>query len=454
MPAPSSDALDQGLLALLAGFPQARHCWVAYSGGRDSSVLLAVLARLRPRLRLELRAVHIDHGLHPASVEWGAHCARRCAGLGIPYDLRRVRVEPAGAGREAASRTARYAALAELVRPRDLVLTAHHRDDQAETLLLALLRGSGVQGLAAMPRIAPLGAGLLVRPLLDWPRADLHGLAQTLGLDWIEDPSNQDLSLDRNFLRARVLPLLAERWPAAGRTLARSAGHCAGAAELVGRYAEQVMAGVPGTRPGTLSVAGLLGLAPAICGAVVRQWIVGRGFVVPDTRHLGRIRVEILPARPDASPLVAWPGCEVRRYRDDLFALAPLPPRPGPDPIPWATPTLDLPPGLGYLRVGDGGPTDLRGCGPLRVLFGVPGLMCRPQGQGHHRPLKHLFQEAGVPPWLRGYCPLVFAGDRLVAVAGVCACAGDGDTPGLRVQWYGHAWEGLALFPGCEAPVA
>ncbi len=318
------DALAEAVLAHLTGFPAARRCWVAYSGGRDSSVLLALLARLRPRLRMELRAVHVDHGLQPAAADWADHCARRCAGLGVPCELRRVRVEPAaGKGPEAAARASRYEALARILSPGDLMLTAHHRDDQAETLLLALLRGSGVQGLAAMPQVAPLGAGLLVRPLLGWSRAELHDSVQPPALDWVEDPSNLDLSLDRNFLRARVLPLLAERWPAAGRTLARSAGHCAEAADLVGRYAAQILAGVPGRRPGTLSVEALLGLDPGLCRAVLRRWIHERGFCLPDTRHLGRILAEVLPARADASPLVAWPGCEVRRYRGDLFSLTP-----------------------------------------------------------------------------------------------------------------------------------
>jgi tRNA(Ile)-lysidine synthase len=331
------------------------------------------------------------------------------------------------------------------------MLTAHHRDDQAETLLLALLRGSGVQGLAAMPQVAPLGAGLLVRPLLDWSRTELHGLVQPLALDWIEDPSNLDLSLDRNFLRARVLPLLAERWPAAGRTLARSAGHCAEAADLVERYAGQALAGVRGSRPGTLSVEALLRLDPALCRAVLRRWIHERGFAVPDTRHLGRILAEVLPARADASPLVAWAGCEVRRYRGDLFALTPLPPSPRDQAPAWTGPILELPLGLGRLalRDGAGGGLDpaVLGAGALVVRFGVRGLRCRPLGRPHHRHLKHLFQEADVPGWVRGHVPLVFADGCLVAVGGVWVCDGwpSFGGRGLLVEWSGHPWEGLGF---------
>jgi tRNA(Ile)-lysidine synthase len=320
-------ALTGHLLALLKTLRDAPRCWVAYSGGLDSTVLLDLTARLGDRLSARLAAVHIDHGLNPGSADWASHCQRRCAGLGVPLVQRQVEVRVGdGQGPEAAARAARYAALVELLGPGDLLLTAHHRDDQAETVLLALLRGAGVRGLAAMPEVDALCFGRLVRPLLTFGRAELHAYAQARGLNWLDDPSNLDLNLDRNWLRQRILPLLVEHWPAASRTLARSARHCAEAAALVDRQAAGEAARLVGQRPGTLSVRGLRGLDAPLCRAVLRSWIVSWGFAVPDTRHVARIMGEVLPARPDASPLVAWAGCEVRRYRDDLFALAPLPP--------------------------------------------------------------------------------------------------------------------------------
>jgi tRNA(Ile)-lysidine synthase len=437
------------LLPLLQSLPDARRCWVAYSGGLDSAVLLDLVAGLGERLSLALGAVHIDHGLNPGSAAWAGHCQRRCAALGVPLVQRQIEVHVRdGQGPEAAARAARYAALSELLGPGDLLLTAHHRDDQAETLLLALVRGAGVRGLAAMPEVAALGAGRLVRPLLPFGRGDLQAYAETRGLDWIDDPSNLDLDLDRNWLRRRVLPLLVERWPAASRTLARSAAHCADASALVDQLAAADAAAVAGNRPGTLSVSGLRGLDAPLCRAVLRHWIVSRGFAVPDTRHLARVLDEVLTARPDAAPLVAWTGCEVRRYRDDLFALTPLPPAPLGVDLRWTAGALDLPVGLGRLHLRDAAGLDLApgdlGFGPLRVRFGVTGLRCRPSGAAHHRPLKHLYQETGVPPWLRRHVPLIFAGGLLLAVGDLhlCAEAGLGSRGGVRVVWAGRSWDG------------
>ncbi len=449
--------LARHLLGLIASLPAARRCWIGYSGGCDSTVLLDLAAglrgRLAPTLAPTLAAVHIDHGLNPASSQWAEHCQARCAALGVPLVQRRVKV-PAGSGQgpEAAARTARYAALAELLDPGDLLLTAHHRDDQAETLLLALLRGSGVRGLGAMRAVSPLGPGYLVRPLLPFPRADLLAYAQARGLAWVEDPSNLDLDLDRNWLRHRLMPLLAERWPAAGQTLARGAGHCAEAAGLVDRMAAEHGPRLAGQRPGTLTVTGLRGLDGPLCRAVLRHWIGALGLPPPDSKNLARVMDEALTARPDASPLVAWSGCEVRRYRDDLFALVPLPRSPVGLELDWRGPELDLPPGLGRLALVDaaGHPISPQAIDPagLRVRFGVPGLNCRPAGGVHHRPLKHLYQEAGIPPWLRPYQPLVFAGERLFAVADLWVC--EANFP-VRLAWTAHPWT-AGILPATGSP--
>lgn len=419
----------------------------------DSEVLLHAVVMLRERLPAEIRAVHLDHGLHPDSAHWADHCRRSCERLGVPLTVRRVAVAPArGESPEAAAREARYRALAEVLEGGDLLLTAQHRDDQAETLLLALLRGAGLKGLAAMPVAATLGVGLLLRPLLPYGRAELRAYAERRGLAWVDDPSNADLAFDRNLIRHRVLPLIAERWPACTATIARTAAHCAEAQGLIDRLAERGLAGLAGGRPGTLSIAGLEALDPALRRAVLRHWIAGRGFSPPSAKHLERILDEVLAARADAAPLVLWTGCEVRRYRDDLYAMKPLPPRPGCAPIPWVEGTLELPIGLGRLGMLDGlgqssNPANTFP-GGLAVRFGVEGLACRPDGTLHHRTLKKLFQELGVPPWLRRYVPLVLAGESLVAVAGLWVCEPVGPDRGgaIRIRWWGHAWEALGIF--------
>lgn len=448
---------DPGQLAArLAAFASAPRCWIAFSGGLDSSVLLSAAAAIRTQLPGALHAVHIDHGLHPDSGLWAARCESRCEALAIPLLIRRLNLQPPpGASIEAVARAARYRAFVDLLGPGDLLLTAHNRDDQAETLLLALLRGSGVQGLAAMPIAAPLGAGHLLRPLLDVTRDALAVYARAQGLDWSEDPSNGDTALDRNYLRHRILPLLRERWPAVSTVLSRSAGHCAEAAQLSERLAAETLVGLRGERPGTLDIPALSRLDRALQKAALRLWIRQAGFAAPDARHLDRILDETLPARADANPLVVWAGCEMRRYRNDLFLLAPLPCPPSPaTEIQWsvgdAIATLELPHGLGRLvwhPAVDGKSEPKR----LVVRFGQTGLSCRTSAAGHARPLKKLFQETGIPVWLRHYVPLIFADESLLAVGGICLCRGQetAAAPQGTWSWQGHPWE---IFVSVAAP--
>jgi len=448
----------QYLLSRLARLRDTRRCWIAYSGGMDSEVLLHAAAAVRDRLQPELRAVHLDHGLHPDAPQWADHCRASCTRLGVPVEVLMLAVQPRrGESLEAAAREARYAALAALLEPGDLLLTAHHRGDQAETLLLALMRGSGVRGLAAMSVVSPLGTGRLVRPLLDVGRAELLAYAQGHGLGWVNDPSNQDLARDRNFLRHRVLPLLAQRWPAAEVALARSAGHCREADHLITDLAAQTAAGLRGGRPGSLSISRLRRLDPALGRAVLRHWIAERGFRPPDAKHLGRILGEVMTARADATPLVAWRGCEVRRHRDDLFALLPLPPVPGSEPLLWSMDVLQLPSGLGRLRLLDSDGAKMEPtvvwAGGLSVRFGAQGATCWDRARGHHRSLKNLFQEGGVPAWLRPYVPLVFAQGALIAVADVSLC-GPSRTdrrPGFALRWEGCPWEDLVASARCQS---
>jgi tRNA(Ile)-lysidine synthase len=409
---------------------------VGYSGGLDSTVLLHALAALGPRLPAPLAALHLDHGLQSASAQWGRHCTAVCAGLGVPLTWRRldVRRQP-GASLEAVARAARRVAYSAVLAPGEVLFTAHHQDDQAETLLLQLLRGSGLDGLAAMPSLAPLGRGWLARPLLGFSRVQLAAYAEARDLSWVDDPSNADHGFDRNYLRHRVLPLIAERWPAQARTLSRSARHCAEARDLIAHLVERTLPQAHGSRQGRLGVCALAGMDPALARTVLRHWIAQQGFPVPDSGRIGRILAEVIPAAADCSPLVAWPGAEVRRYRDDLFVLSPLPPPPGVRDLPWPdTDACPLPAGLGRLLATAGSAAG------LRVRFGATGLRCRLPGAGHRTTLKNLFQGRGVPDWLRPYVPVVVRDGEPVAVAGVAGCEGP---PGLEIAWEGHPFAGL-----------
>ncbi|MGM0593932.1 MAG: tRNA lysidine(34) synthetase TilS [Pseudomonadota bacterium] len=422
-------SLRQHLLDTLAGLPSVPHYWVAFSGGLDSTVLLHLLASLRGELALSINALHVDHGLAPQSRQWSAQCRTVCEQLNIPFRLESVAVDMSqGKGLEAAARHARYAVFERVVGEGEALLTAHHRDDQAETLLLQLLRGGGVHGLAAMPLQRPLGNGHLLRPLLDIPRQRLRAYAEAHGLSWIDDPSNFDTALERNYLRHTLLPQLAERRAGIRDVLARSAGHFAESATLLDELAkldrQQASDG-----EGRLSVSALNALTPERCRNLLRYHLRQVGLPVPTHAVLQSILDEVLLAREDAAPLVAWSGAEVRRYRDSLYCMPPLPVVPAEiSGIPWdGSSPLQLPGGLGEVSVirrqGAGiSPSLLQGARcELRLRQGGERIELRGRLGCHE--LKKLYQEAGLPPWERERRPLLYIDGELAQVAGLWTAA-------------------------------
>lgn len=394
------------LLPILQRLPEARRLWVAYSGGLDSTVLLHALSQLS----IPLSAIHVDHGLSAHSAEWSAKCRYQCEVLGIELHEIKVEVDSRGRGIEAAAREARYAAFSQRLGEGDMLLTAHHQDDQAETLLLQLLRGGGVRGLAAMPAHRPFAAGWLGRPLLQVSRESLQAYAEAQGLDWIDDPSNFDTTLERNFLRHDLIPGLEQRHSGIKSVLARSAGHFAESSELLDELAAQDLMTVAG-EGATLSISALQSLSDARQRNLLRYWLRHLGLSIPDSRNLQRILDEVLPAAEDAVPLVSWQGAEVRRYRDRLHAMSPLPP------------LMRLPPALGELRkcrvVGEGLREELLSSASVTVGWRCGGERLTLAGRDGHHTLKKLYQEAAVPPWERERRPLIFIDGELAQVAGL-----------------------------------
>ena len=309
------DWLQRRLAALLPSYPDASLC-VALSGGVDSVVLLAALAA-RSRKRTRLRAVHVHHGLHANADRWSEHCAALAARVKVPLTVLRVKVARArGASVEAAAREARYEALATALEPGEALLTAHHEDDQLETVFLQLMRGAGIAGLAAMPEVTPFARGTLARPLLTRARADLETWAQANDLTWVDDDTNANEQFDRNYLRRQILPLIRARWPSAARSVSRSARHAAEAQRLLDALA---LADVERAANGpALSVQHLRSLAPDRRRNAVRFWIARAGHIVPDTKRLEEITTTLLAARPDANPAVEWNATQIRRHADHL----------------------------------------------------------------------------------------------------------------------------------------
>lgn len=431
----------QDLLPTLARLPAHKGYWIAYSGGLDSHVLLHALVQVREQLGGPLQAVHVHHGLSPNAEHWVEHCRAVCEALAVPLRIERVELDiDNGESLEAQAREARYRVFTELLGEGELLLTAHHQDDQVETMLLQLLRGGGPRGLAAMPLYRSLGRGWLARPLLEAPRRALRHYAERSWLNWEDDESNDELRFERNFLRHQVLPLLQRQWPALGKVMGRSAGHFAEAAQLLDELAEQDRARAEAPEAGALALAALEGLGRARRKNLLRYWLRRQGLSMPDTRHLERILDEVVGAREDAAPLVSWHGGEVRRYHAALYAMAPLGPLPHQE-LAWqGERPLYLPHGLGELhgepRVGEGIKAAL--AGKLRVRFRRGGEQCRLCGREHHHSLKKLFQEQGIPPWRRDRTPLIAIDGQLAQIGNLCLCepfaAAEGE-PGLLIFW-------------------
>ena len=429
----SSDDLLQRLQSLTADDAVER--WVvAFSGGIDSTVLLHALAT--SGTSIPVLAVHVDHDLHARSRDWAAHCKAVAASLDV--DFRAVRVDAEtdrGGGPEAAAREARYEAFLCIVEAGDCLLSGHHEDDQAETLLLNLLRGSGPAGLAGIGAAQQFGRGRLVRPMLGVAGPAIQEYARRHALEWIDDPTNVDTRFDRNYLRQEVIPRLAERWPAVSERLTRSAALAAEAAELLGDLADIDLAACG--RPSRLDIAPIERLSPARQRNLLRRAVRLCGLPpMPSTRLDQAVR-EVLPAREDAQPLVSWRGGELRRYREKVFLLPPLPEpcAPPPGPLrPGATVTPG--PALGALTLCESS------AGGIRPALAEAGLGIRFRAGGEEiriddqtRKLKKLMQEAGVLPWMRDRIPLFYAGDELVAVGDLWVSSAHHGVPGFRVSW-------------------
>lgn len=407
---------------------------VAYSGGCDSTVLLHALAALRWPF---VRAVHINHGLHDTATRWAQHAQDECQRLGIGCDVITVTVHRHSAdGPEAAARAARYQAFCEALADGEVLVLAHHADDQAETVLLQLLRGCGLDGLAGMPAMAPLGRGRLVRPLLGVPRSVLCAYARHEGLRWIEDPSNGDLRLRRNFLRARVIPTLRERWPATAEVLSRNARQVREARESLADYAQRDLDDCRGDQ-GEFLIDRWSGWDGPRRRLVLRAWM--RAFCAhgPSWRALSTLEQALLARPASRTQIISFSGGTVRRYRQTAWwgpaptrrpALAAQFWRP-PSPLVWDAAGLVV---STVAAVGAGFAVD-RLPGVLRLAWRHHGDRVLIPGRGH-RPLKKFLQELRIPPWERGRALLFFDGESLIGIGNFWIC------PAYRAQGDEAGW--------------
>ena len=432
----------ESLAAFLETLPGRKQFLLAYSGGLDSHVLLHLMARLCAEAGYSLRAVHVNHNIHVQSGAWASHCQQVCHTLGITLETLDVDAsEPGGEGPEAWARHKRYAAFEAIISAGEVLLTAHHQDDQLETFLLRLLRGAGALGLGAMRPVREFGKGLHARPLLRHSRARLRDYAEYHQLNWIEDPSNADRHFDRNYLRHEVLPLIAGRWPSYALPVSRTIELMAETQELLEQLARLDLQDCATPDPHTLSLGQVRQLSPSRQKNLLRYWCRSLKLPPPDSRQSARILADLIRARPDANALVSWPGAALRCYGDGIQLVEPLAPVDSSAVYAW---DFRHPCRLqdGELTAeagrGDGLPQARCAGARVEVRYRRGGEKLRLPGRTHRHKLKKLFQDANIPPWLRGRIPLIYVDDKLAMVAGCWTdadfLAGD-DEPSWIISW-------------------
>ena len=399
---------------------------VAYSGGVDSHVLLHVLAELREQNPgLNLKAIYVHHGLQAEADQWQQHCQKTCADLQVEFQSLTVNVTVSvGESLEAQARAARYAAFKDVLQEGECLCVAQHQDDQAETLLLQLFRGAGLKGLAAMPEQAQFANGQLLRPFLSVSQSDVLNYAKEQKLHWCEDPSNKDDNFDRNYLRNQVLPSLRERWPSVAKTISRSAKHCASAEQLLNELALQDCPAL--IDDDGLSIDSLKGLSQHRMKNVLRAWLDQLLQQLPSEKVLQQVIDDVIAAGESAEPQINIGTKLVRRFNNSLYVTDKYLAMATDVQLTWdLTQNLQLPNRLGELvataGTGKGLRTDLDS---VTVRFRRGGERCRLPGQNNSQSLKKLFQEWGVPPWMRDRTPLLYVGDTLAVIAGYAVCEG------------------------------
>lgn len=438
----NSNLTERVATALTSIIPPRSSILLGLSGGMDSVVLLNLLHKLTSRFSWKLSALHVHHGISPNANEWADFCTQLCSRYNISLHIEHVNVEPLRDehGIEAAARKLRHAAFAN--QDCDFVALAHHADDQAETLLLQLLRGAGIKGAAAMPLLKSGTANFpaLLRPLLDIPRNLLLDYAQQNELNWVEDESNADIYYPRNFLRQRVLPLMEEKFPAYRDTLVRSTQHFAEGAELLDDLAQHDAQDWMSGAPFDISILKSLKLPRA--KNLMRYVLQNCGAPLPPVTLLEEMMHQLLDAKEDTDLCIEYGGWQVRFYQSKTYVLRELSSFDpnltltwqGESELAWPASNLRL---QFEQTPGQGISLNKLQSAPVTLRLRSGGEKLRPFSNAPTRSLKNLLQEHKIPPWLRERLPLIFCGDELVCAVGVAIAANyhaDPEEAGLLVS--------------------
>lgn len=408
--------------------------WViALSGGLDSMVMLHLAASHPPSGKLHV--LHINHHLQVSADAWSEFCRNQAERLSLPFT--QIDVFPANSS-EAAARDARYAAFDHFLKVGDVLLLAHHADDQAETVLFRLLRGSGLHGLSGMPRSRMLGENRIVRPLLSVPRIKLEEWADLQQLSWIEDPSNQSSLYDRNFLRLKVLPALKERWPRVVERLSATSQLLRDERRMLDQYLDQELSGL--SQGKFILNGGLLAsFTPYKRKTLIRRWLSDLQGDALNEAQLARIDQDFFCSSPDKNPQFALRSAFLRRYKGDLYLCsAGSGEGAKSEPLPLSEGDVDLKGGVLKVTASNDGVDRLKTLEQVVCVRRLEGMSCRPVGRGR-KTLKKLFQEASIPPWQREDWPICLVGEEIVAVPGICVCQGwsatSSEMPGFSLRW-------------------
>jgi len=407
---------------------KAQCIWVAYSGGLDSSVLLDLVVEIVAPTKL--RVLHINHGLHEDAGDWQKFCRLQCERLGVAFESVKVELD-ASANVEERAREERYRIFEQKLVEGSLLLTAHHANDQAETVLFRMMRGAGLRGLAGMPTRRPLGQGFLLRPLISLEKAALLKLARERGLQWVEDTSNENPRFSRNFLRSKIIPDLEKHWPAAVQKINQSALAMHEANELLEQYAYELSdrCGLQDEALGvSLDLLRFNALSKAQRQLLLRQLLAGQG-VYPETSRLDEALAQLYRVDSESRIRDKYEQVELGVFKFRLYLLPPLANVDSAQTYEWDASSDLVLPGVGVLPASE----KLAALGTFEVGFRQGGERVHPIGREHSHSLKKLLQECNAPPWIRERSPLIYLNGELIAVAGLFSCLEA--IPPPQIEW-------------------
>jgi len=420
-----TDLLSEFKIVLSELAPEGANFKVALSGGLDSVVLLHLFSRLA---NTTLTAHHVHHGLSDNADHWVQFCSELTGSLAVPLLVSHVTLEKAGrTSLEALARDKRYGVLKEGFNEHSYLATAHHQDDQLETVLLALKRGAGLTGLQGIVAKQVLTSGFLIRPLLNFSREQLENYAQLFALNWIEDESNSDEQFDRNFIRHSITPLLKQRWPAITKTVARSASHCQTQQQLINELSESDFNACQQPLR-ALNITLLTALTETRRNNVLRYWFKVNELQYPSTKQLKIIWQDLVLAQTDAMPKIVLQGIAICRYQQAIYLVDESKLRGEPQKIVWRNEaqmivdcgSLQIKIEADALFLNKQHSVDICFRGQLSA-----GLQCQPVGRAKSRSIKKLLHEYHVPPWLRDNIPFIFINGELSEAVGLFCCASE-----------------------------